>query len=177
MSQLSVAQQKLSVRIYGKSSNRNAKKVLRLRVRRRLLFDQIKSRRLELQRTHIDRVAAELESSKDARSTFEFARVLRKNTSNRLVLNDKEGDELRSADRKLTSVTEHYSNFFQRPDAVPLPEWQGEARALNNPITGPEVSAAAARLSNNCAKGIDGLSSTRLSLSSQRCLHSSRFHP
>ena len=157
LSQLSAAQQKLSQRIYGKSSNRNARKVRRLRYRRELLFIQIRDRRQELDRAHIDKVASQIESSHENRATFEFARVLQKNTTQRLKLNDAEGNELRSPALKLSSVTEYYSKFFQRTNSSPLSEWRGEPRELDIPITGAEVSAAAARLNNNRAKGVDGL--------------------
>ena len=157
LSKLSSAQQKLSQRIYGKSSNRNARKVRRLRYRRQLLFIQIRDRREELNRAHIDKLASQIESSHEDRATFEFARVLQKNTTQRLKLNDAEGNELRSPALKLSAVTDFYSQFFQRTNSSSLAEWRGEPHELDTPITGAEVSAAAARLSNNRAKGVDGL--------------------
>ena len=74
---------------------------------------------------------------------------MQKKTSKRLTLVDVEGSELRSTGLKLNAVTEHYSTFFQRIESHPLPEWRGNARALNSPITPHEVKMAAARLRNN----------------------------
>ena len=156
LSQLSKSQQRLSQRIYGKASNRNDRKVRRLRERRQQLFHQIRDRRRALEQAHIDRVAQEIQSSHDTRAIFEFTRILQKNTSKRLTLVNEDGNELRSAGLKIQAVTNFYSSFFQRAGHTPLPEWRGEARPLANPITSDEVKRAAARLRNNRATP-DGL--------------------
>ena len=160
--ELSEKQRRLSARIYHKASKRNASKVAKLRKKRNEIFKAIKRRRRDLARQHVVGLAEGLERSSSAREAHEFARILKKNTTQRLVIIDADGSEIRKARLQLREVTKFYETFYQREGEGALPEWIGEARELVEPVTEEEVASAAAALRNRRAVGPDKLVSELL---------------
>ena len=94
----------------------------------------------------MESLAEGLESSSSAREAHEFARILRKNTTQRLIIIDADGSEIRKPRLQLREVTKFYEGFYRREGEEPLPEWIGEARDLLVAVTEEKVASAAARV-------------------------------
>jgi len=150
-------QQRLSGRIYQVATNRNEVKRAQLRRRRNKVFKAIKERTRELARKHLDSLAEGLSKASGPRAVFEFVRVMRKNTPKRLTLHLSDGSVAARAQEKVLETTRFYSSFFTRVGETELSPWIGDPRPLNSPITGGQVTAAARRLRNNRAAGVDGI--------------------
>ena len=162
LSNLSEQQRRLSARIFHKTSKRNARKVEKLKRRRNRIFQAIKQRRKVLARQHMENLAEGLEGSSSTREAHEFARILKKNTTQRLIIIDADGSEIRKPRLQLREVTRFYEGFYRREGEEPLPEWIGEARELLVEVTMEEVASAAAELRNRRATGPDKLVSELL---------------
>ena len=167
LKELSERQRRLTGRIYRRDKCRNERKRKTLHRKRNKIFTEIRQRQRELEKQKLERLAAGLEQSSGTRAAFEFARVMQKNTAQKLTLLDAEGNEIRHTTMKLKLITEFYEDFFTRKKDTELQQWRGPARALTTKITTEEVAIATARLNNHRAKGPDGLAGELLKYGGQ----------
>lgn len=152
---LSKRQLNLTKRIYNRK--RNKQKNQRLRRRRSQIFKQIRKRVQQLTEARVEQLATEMEENKGNRRVFEIARVLSKHQDTHFSLYNRVNDRIHETTEIIKVITRHYSKFFAREGATPLPQWRGAPRALEKIITGAEVTEAAKRLRNNRALGPDNV--------------------
>ena len=127
----------------------------RLKISRNQIFKQIRKRAQQLNEVRVEQLATEMEANKGNRKVFEIARVLSKHQDSSFSLYGKSHERMHEVTEIIKAVTRHYSKFFARDGATPLPQWRGEPRELTKIITGAEVTEAAKRLRNNRALGPD----------------------
>ena len=154
LSELSKEQRKLSRRIYH-PGRRKATKVKELREFRSRIYAEIRLRIKTLDEGRAEDLANRLMESKGNRQFFEIQRYMSKKKKHQLRLQDNRGYEYTSEARMVPPLEEYYADFFSRAGDLPLPEWRGEARALQSPITAAEVGIGAGRLKNGRAVGPD----------------------
>ena len=96
LKELSERQRGLTGRIYRRDKCRNERKRKTLHRKRNKIFTEIRQRQRALEQQKLERLAAGLEQSSGTRAAFEFARVMQKNTAQKLTLLDAEGNEIRN---------------------------------------------------------------------------------
>ena len=126
--------------------------------RRKELGKLTRLRAKHLREENLLKLATRMEASgKGNIRLFECQRLMRKQQRINFRLRNNEGFEYLQAEDKIEPVQKFYESFFCREGALELPEWRGDARPLDIPITSREVQAAAGRLNNNRAVGPDSI--------------------
>ena len=154
LNELSQEQRKLSRRIYH-SGTRNAAKVRQLRRYRSAIYTEMRQRIAFLEERRTKELAKRLMESKGNRQLFEVQRYMSKTKRLQLRLQDAEGNDYIEHRLMVEPLQVYYEGFFSRAGDIPLSQWRGVARPLQNQITAAEFGVGAVKLGSNRALGPD----------------------
>ena len=110
-----------------------------------------------MQQTRLNNIATYMEEHAKSRVMYECANLMMPKPSTRFMIVDTTGQRQTRPEMNIKPVTEHYKKQLNRDMDEVLSPWRGEPRALQNPITRPEIVEAFKRLKNNKATGPDEL--------------------
>ena len=133
-------------------------KVRKMRIERKEIQRTIQKRLKSIREEEIDRIAEEIEKTKDDVRMFKAMKKVEKKTFENPVVHDKENKCVTDPEEMYEIITEYFRRQFFNEGVDEVERFKGRARRLNRPITKHEVIKAIQHMANNKAAGKDSIS-------------------
>jgi exonuclease III len=136
----------------------DAERVKELRHQRNRVLKEIKQRTLENKEKELNEMASEVNKMHDHTQIFKSVKAMKRKPFENPYITDATNKQITNPEAMYNAIKTHFNNHFYDPNMTNVEPFTGEARPLDKPITTEEVSAAAKKLNNNRAPGIDRIS-------------------
>ena len=124
---------------------------------RKEILKNMKKRKKQLREEEIDRILADVDSTKDDSKMFRATKSLHTKRKQIQFVHDEKGKSVSNPQEIYETISKYFKNQFNKPNQNIVNKFSTLAKQLKRPITAAEVKRAIRRMSNNKAPGKDDI--------------------